>query len=112
MRALDGTVEHTLDSKHIGDRGIHRRCKRPIPFAARAKGFKRLRFCFLVLFDLALVFGAGSGIARGNLQRHARIALALHREILFERDRFSGGLPGGSFGVKFEEGMLPAWFRD
>src|SRR5258708_38901724 len=55
MRALHGTIEDTLDSEHVGDRGIHRRSERTSPFAVRTDSFKNLGFRFLILFDLSLV---------------------------------------------------------
>src|SRR5208282_4746787 len=67
MRALHGTVEDAFDSKHVGDRGIHRRRKRTLPFAVRAQGFEGLVFGCLVLFDFLLLFGTGCGITRWNL---------------------------------------------
>src|SRR6202521_1978768 len=96
MRALHGTVENALNSEHVGDRGIHRRRERSLPFAPGTERFESVFFCFLVLFDLALVFWAGRGIAPGNLQLNARIALASDTNFLFERDGCSGRLPGGA----------------
>src|ERR1700690_321657 len=84
MRALYGAVKNALDSKHVGDLGIHRSRERPLPFADGAESFESLGLYFFVLLDLALVFGAGGCKARGNGQGHARIALALHSDFLFE----------------------------
>src|SRR5271157_57943 len=84
MRALYRTVEDALDSENVRDRGIHRSCERTFPFAAGTDSFKNLGFGFLVLLDLALLFGAGRGIASGNLQQHAGITLAFHANLLFK----------------------------
>src|SRR5208282_5207716 len=111
MSALDRTVEHALDSKRVGDLGIYRRCKRSLPFALGTQSFESFGFRLLVLFDLALVFGAGRCVARGNLQRHAGIALAFYPNFLFERDRSRSGLPRGSFGMKFQRSVPRLGFQ-
>ena len=84
MRALDGTVEDALDSKHVGDRGIDRGGERSFPFAAGTDSLKNLGLSFLVLLDLVLVFGAGRSIARRNIQSHTGIALVFDANFLFE----------------------------
>ena len=84
MRALDGAVEDALDSEHVGDRGMDRGGERAFPFADGTDSFENLGLGCLVLFDLALFFGAGRGIAGWNLEQHAGIALAFHANFLFE----------------------------
>ena len=69
MRALHGAVEDALDSENIRDLGIHRSSERTLPFAFGTERLKNLRLDFFVLFDLALVFRAGRGIASRNFQR-------------------------------------------
>src|SRR5208282_6734289 len=57
MRALHRTIEYALDSEHIGDLGIHWRRERTFPFSLSAHSLKSFSFGFLVLRDLAPVFG-------------------------------------------------------
>src|SRR5258708_36674665 len=109
MRALHGTIEDALDSEHVGDRGIHRRRERTSPFAVRADSFKNLGFRFFVLFDLSLVFGAGRGIASGNLQQQAGIALAFHSNFLFECGWLSFGSAGGLASPSFRMQLNPIY---
>src|SRR5271170_3089143 len=78
MRALNRAVKNALDSKQIRDLGIHRRRKRSFPFTGGGKRFKSLGLNFFALLNLALVFGAGRGVARWNCELYARIALLVH----------------------------------
>src|SRR5580658_706536 len=106
MRALNRSVEDAFDAEHIRDCGLHRGSERTSPFTFRANRLEYIGFHFLALLNLALVFRAGLGIARGNLQRHAGVALMVHSNFFFERDRLVdrslGSFYGEVFGVKFQ----------
>src|SRR5271156_4324579 len=84
MRALNGTVKNALDSKQIGDLGIHRRRERSFPFAVGRNSFKSLGLNLFALLNLALIFGAGRGVARRDCELYARIALPVYSNLPFE----------------------------
>src|ERR1035438_8631360 len=90
MGALHRPIENALDSEDIGDLRLHGSIERALPLAPRALGFEGLVFYFLVLFDLALIFGAGRGVAPRHGQQHARIAPERYGNLLFKRDRMRG----------------------
>src|SRR5271165_4075813 len=103
MRALNGTVEDALDSKHVGNLGIHWSSKRPPPHSLSAQSLEGFGFGRLVLFDLALLVGTWRGITRRNLQYRAWIPLAFYANLLFEGKR------SGVFVAKHER--IGSWFR-
>src|ERR1700691_4981779 len=75
MRALNRSVEDAFDAEHIRDCGLYRGSERTPPFTLGTNSFENIGFNLLALLNLALVFRAGFGIARRNLQQHAGVAL-------------------------------------
>ena len=68
MRALYGAVEDALNSEDVRNFSFNWRREGALPFAIGAQGFEGFLFDLLGFFDFLLIFGAGGGIATGNLQ--------------------------------------------
>src|SRR5450755_3085722 len=70
MRALNRSVENALDPEYVGDGGVHRGSERTSPLPLGRDRLEDLGLCLLVLLYLALGFGIGRGITRGDSEQN------------------------------------------